>query len=121
MDVVVLLPAFVVAVVLISASPGPAMALILRRAALHGFRAAVPTVLGLEAGLYVWALLAVAGFAALVDEQSSRLRADLYDSGAAAAVLARWAEALESGASAMVEQATITSESETIAKYFARS
>ncbi len=42
------------------------MALILRRAALRGFRGAVPTVLGLEAGLYVWALLAAAGFAALV-------------------------------------------------------
>ncbi|WP_440104378.1 hypothetical protein [Streptosporangium sp. H16] len=49
MDLVASLPAFVVAVVLISASPGPAMALILRRAALHGFRGAVPTVLGLEA------------------------------------------------------------------------
>jgi len=41
------IPAFVVAVVLISASPGPAMALILRRAAVHGFAGAVPTVLGL--------------------------------------------------------------------------
>jgi len=66
MDLVASLPAFVVAVVLISASPGPAMALILRRAALHGFRGAVPTVLGLEAGLYAWALFAAAGLAALV-------------------------------------------------------
>jgi threonine/homoserine/homoserine lactone efflux protein len=66
MDVVASLPAFVVAVLLISASPGPAMALIFRRAALRGFRGAVATVLGLEAGLYVWALLAAAGFAALV-------------------------------------------------------
>ena len=66
MDLVAALPAFVVAVFLIAASPGPAMALILRRAGLRGFRAAVPTVLGLEAGLYVWALLAAAGFAALV-------------------------------------------------------
>jgi threonine/homoserine/homoserine lactone efflux protein len=65
-DLIAALPAFVVAVFLISASPGPAMALILRRAALRGFRGAVPTVLGLEAGLYVWALLAAAGFAALV-------------------------------------------------------
>jgi len=61
------LPAFVVAVVLISASPGPAMALILRRAALRGFRHAVPTVLGLEAGIYAWALLAAGGVAALVE------------------------------------------------------
>ncbi len=60
------LPAFVLAVLLIAASPGPAMALILRRAALRGFAGAVPTVLGLELGLYVWALLAGAGLAALV-------------------------------------------------------
>jgi threonine/homoserine/homoserine lactone efflux protein len=65
-DVVASLPAFVLAVVLISASPGPAMALILRRSALRGFGAAVPTVLGLELGLYLWALAAAAGFAALV-------------------------------------------------------
>ena len=57
---------FVVAVLLISASPGPAMALILRRAALRGFRSATGTVLGLELGLYLWALAAAAGFAALV-------------------------------------------------------
>ena len=61
-----LLPAFVLAVVLISDSPGPAMALIVRQAALRGLRGAVPTVLGLELGLYTWALLAAAGFAALV-------------------------------------------------------
>ena len=66
MDLIALMPAFVVAVLLISASPGPAMALILRRAAVHGWRAAVPTVLGLEFGLYLWALMAAAGFAALV-------------------------------------------------------
>ena len=66
MDLVALLPAFVIAVLLISASPGPAMALIIRRAALQGTRAAVPTVLGLELGLYIWALLAAAGVAALV-------------------------------------------------------
>ena len=66
MDVLATLPAFLLAVLLISASPGPAMALILRRAALQGTRAAVPTVLGLEAGLYLWALAAGAGLAALV-------------------------------------------------------
>ena len=66
MDVVAALPAFVLAVLLISVSPGPAMALIFRRAALRGLRGAVPTVLGLELGLYVWALCAGAGFAALV-------------------------------------------------------
>lgn len=66
MDLFAMMPAFVLAVVLISASPGPAMALILRRAALHGFRAAVPTVLGLELGLYLWALAAAGGLAVLV-------------------------------------------------------
>jgi threonine/homoserine/homoserine lactone efflux protein len=66
LDLLSSLPTFLVAVVLISVSPGPAMALILRRAALQGFRGAVPTVLGLEAGLYTWALLAAAGVAALV-------------------------------------------------------
>lgn len=66
MDLLGLLPAFAVAVLLISASPGPAMALIFRRAALHGLRGAVPTVLGLEAGLYLWALAAAAGLAVLV-------------------------------------------------------
>ena len=66
MDLIALMPAFVVAVLLISASPGPAMALIVRRAAVHGWRAAVPTVLGVEFGLYIWALAAAAGFAALV-------------------------------------------------------
>jgi threonine/homoserine/homoserine lactone efflux protein len=66
MDLVAALPAFVVAVLLLSASPGPAMALILRRAALHGTSGAVPTVLGLELGLYLWALAAAAGLAALV-------------------------------------------------------
>lgn len=66
MDLLATLPGFVVAVLLISASPGPAMALIFRRAALHGLRATVATVLGLEAGLYVWALCAGAGLAALV-------------------------------------------------------
>jgi len=66
MDLVGSVPAFVAAVILISASPGPAMALILRRAAVRGFAGAVPTVLGLEAGLYLWALFAAAGLAALV-------------------------------------------------------
>jgi threonine/homoserine/homoserine lactone efflux protein len=66
MDLSVSVPAFVVAVLLISASPGPAMALILRRTALHGMRTAVPLILGLELGLYLWALAAAAGFAALV-------------------------------------------------------
>ncbi|TFV85840.1 LysE family translocator [Blastococcus sp. CT_GayMR16] len=66
MELATSLPAFLLAVLLISASPGPAMALIFRRAALRGLSGAVPTVLGLELGLYCWALFAGAGFAALV-------------------------------------------------------
>lgn len=57
---------FVIAVVLISATPGPAMALILQRAPVRGVRATVPTVLGLELGIYLWALMTAAGFASLV-------------------------------------------------------
>jgi threonine/homoserine/homoserine lactone efflux protein len=60
------LPTFLVAVLIMAASPGPAMALILRRASLAGFRAAVPTVLGVEVGLFCWALAAGAGLAALI-------------------------------------------------------
>ncbi|MGH3383439.1 MAG: LysE family translocator [Nocardioidaceae bacterium] len=71
MDLVASLPVFLLSVVLISASPGPAMALIFRRAALRGVRATVPTVLGLEAGLYVWAIAAGAGLAALVAASES--------------------------------------------------
>lgn len=58
--------AFVITVLVIAATPGPAVALILRRAGLHGLRAAVPTVLGLELGLFLWALAVGAGLAALV-------------------------------------------------------
>jgi threonine/homoserine/homoserine lactone efflux protein len=60
------LPAFLVAVLVIAASPGPAVVLILQRAGAHGFRAAIPTVLGLELGLFLWALAAGTGMAALV-------------------------------------------------------
>ncbi|RBY87622.1 LysE family translocator [Blastococcus sp. TF02A-30] len=73
MDLLATLPAFLLAVLLISASPGPAMALILRRAALRGFRGAVPTVLGLELGLYLWALAAAAGVALVAASEAGFL------------------------------------------------
>lgn len=60
------LPAFVGAVLLISAAPGPAVALLIRRCASGGFRAGAPVVFGLEAGLYGWILAAGGGLAALV-------------------------------------------------------
>jgi len=66
MELVTRLPAFLVAVVAISAVPGPAFALIVRRSSLGGFRAAIPVVLGIELGLYFWILSAGAGLAALV-------------------------------------------------------
>jgi threonine/homoserine/homoserine lactone efflux protein len=60
------LPAFIITVLVIAATPGPAIALILRRAGVGGFRAAVPTVLGIEVGLYIWALAVGLGLATLV-------------------------------------------------------
>lgn len=61
-----MLTAFVVAIVLMAATPGPAMALILQRAGLSGFRRSIPTVLGIEVGLLFWAVVAGTGMAALV-------------------------------------------------------
>ena len=61
-----MLPAFLLAVLVIAASPGPAFALIIQRAGTRGFRHAIPTVLGIEAGLFIWALAVGLGLAALV-------------------------------------------------------
>jgi threonine/homoserine/homoserine lactone efflux protein len=60
------LPVFVLAVLLLAAVPGPAVAVLVRRSAAEGLRGATPLVLGLESGLYVWILAAGAGLAALV-------------------------------------------------------
>lgn len=66
MELLAQLPTFIAAVALISAVPGPAVALLIRRCSLGGFAAGVPIVLGLETGLYLWILAAGAGLAALV-------------------------------------------------------
>lgn len=66
MELVRALPTFLGAVLLISAVPGPAVALLIRRCSVGGFRAGVPVVLGLELGLYFWIIAAGAGLAALV-------------------------------------------------------
>lgn len=66
MDLLASLPGFLGAVLLIAAVPGPAVALLIRRCSVGGFRAGVPVVLGLETGLYLWILAAGAGLAALV-------------------------------------------------------
>lgn len=60
------LPVFFTAVLLLALVPGPAVALLIRRCSLGGFSAGAPVVIGLEAGLYLWALAAGAGLAALV-------------------------------------------------------
>ncbi|MDP9370434.1 MAG: hypothetical protein M3Q03_19560 [Chloroflexota bacterium] len=59
--------------------------------------------------------------AALVDELFSRLCPGVYESGTAADVLTRWLSVPEREAIVRVDQATITSESEVIAKSFVRS
>lgn len=61
-----LAPAFVAAVILMACSPGPALALVLRRGLHGGAAAAMPTIAGLTAGLYGWALLAAGGVAAII-------------------------------------------------------
>jgi threonine/homoserine/homoserine lactone efflux protein len=63
MALVTNLPAFLLAVVVITATPGPAVALIVRRTALRGLSYGLATVVGLEIGLYTWALLVASGFA----------------------------------------------------------
>lgn len=66
-------PAFVVAVVIVSATPGPAFALIVRRTALRGLRYGLCTIVGLEIGLYVWALLVASGFAVVAASEAGFL------------------------------------------------
>jgi hypothetical protein len=61
---------------------------------------------------------AVADYAALIESETTRLRADLYDSGVAAGFLATWVALLESGATALVDQATIASEAESLSTFF---
>jgi threonine/homoserine/homoserine lactone efflux protein len=65
-DLITSLPAFLAFVVAVSAVPGPAVILILRRSAVHSGRATVPLVLGLETALVLWALAAAFGLAALI-------------------------------------------------------
>ncbi len=65
-ELIAVLPGFLLAVLLISASPGPAIAVILRRSATLGGRAALPLVAGIEAGLFTWAVLAAVGLSALL-------------------------------------------------------
>src|SRR3954447_20877947 len=52
--------------VLVSVTPGPATALVVRAAAVHGRREAMLTTLGNSTGILMWALASVLGISALV-------------------------------------------------------
>ncbi len=67
------LPAFLLAVVLVSATPGPAFALVVRRTAVRGLGYGLATVVGLEIGLYIWALLVASGFAVVAASEAGYL------------------------------------------------
>src|SRR3954453_10257748 len=60
------LVSFVGVAVLLSLLPGPATALVVRSAAVHGRRSALVTVLGNSTGILFWALASVLGISALV-------------------------------------------------------
>jgi threonine/homoserine/homoserine lactone efflux protein len=60
------LVSFVGVAVLLSLLPGPATALVVRSAAVHGRRSAFLTVLGNSTGILFWALASVLGISALV-------------------------------------------------------
>ena len=51
---------------LLTVTPGVATVLVVRRAALHGRRAALATTIGNEAGVVVWAIAAAVGLATVV-------------------------------------------------------
>ncbi|MGW4490281.1 LysE family translocator [Amycolatopsis sp. NPDC004368] len=57
---------FAIATLLGSMIPGSTTALIIRRSAIGGPRAALPVVVGIEGGLFLWVLAASAGLAGLV-------------------------------------------------------
>src|SRR3954447_9568736 len=65
-DVLETLVSFAGIAVLVSVTPGPATALVVRSAALHGRREAMLTTLGNSTGILVWALASVLGISALV-------------------------------------------------------
>jgi threonine/homoserine/homoserine lactone efflux protein len=64
--VVAVLPAFVLACLVLAAIPGPATALFLHRTVRDGRRAGLAAVAGNEIGIFCWALAAGAGLTALL-------------------------------------------------------
>jgi threonine/homoserine/homoserine lactone efflux protein len=69
--VVSTLISFLGVAVLLALLPGPATALVVRSAALHGRRSAFLTVLGNSTGILLWALASVLGISALVAASSA--------------------------------------------------
>src|SRR3954469_13143717 len=65
------LVSFLGVAVLVSLVPGPATALVVRSAAVHGRREAFRTVLGNSTGILCWALASVLGISALVAASES--------------------------------------------------
>ncbi|HEX3791086.1 MAG TPA: LysE family translocator [Pseudonocardiaceae bacterium] len=57
---------FVLAVGLGAMVPGPSMALVIRRGAVGGARGTLPVILGMEVGLFAWAVATAVGVSALV-------------------------------------------------------
>ena len=57
---------FIIASCLITISPGPAMALIIRHSAVHGVRSALVALAGVEVGVLAWVLFAGVGVAGVV-------------------------------------------------------
>src|SRR4051794_25349215 len=68
------LVSFLGVAVLLSLVPGPATALVVRSAAVHGRREAFHTVLGNSTGILGWALCSVLGISALVLPRRPRSR-----------------------------------------------
>ena len=57
---------YLAAIALIALAPGPATALVIRRSALHGTKSVLPLVIGVEVGVFTWAVTSAFGVAALV-------------------------------------------------------
>ena len=65
--------------------------------------------------------LADATFSAMVDDAEAELRAALYDSGEAQAILDDWVAVLEAQAGDLVDAATVESDAARISEYFSQS
>jgi threonine/homoserine/homoserine lactone efflux protein len=78
-------PAFLAVAAALTLAPGPALALLLQVAAVHGRRVALATIAGNSLGVLAWSLLSAAGVSALV--AASQLAYELLHFGGAAFLL----------------------------------